>query len=198
MAEVIRYVTPVFRASFPEVFEAKAFDGGKPKFSVSAVWDPRKFSTGEKKLWKGIMAAIDAACLEKFKKKREDLPANYKTVPRDGGEKADMEGYGDGTLFANLTTMIRPGVIDLDKQKIGPEEGNAEQIYPGCYCRATVTVYTYDNKGKGVALGLMNLQKIKDGDRLDSRTNAEEDFDDDVDNAWLEEQEDDDHDELDN
>ncbi|MEE8608952.1 MAG: ssDNA-binding protein [Nitrospiraceae bacterium] len=191
MAEVKRYVTPVFRASFPEVFEPKSYDGGKPKFSVAAVWTPAKFSDRDKKLWKIMKAALDEVSVDRFKKKVKDLPANFKTVPRDGSEKADMEGYGEGTKFANLTTMMRPGVVDLSKTKIGPEEGNADEIYPGCYMRATVTVYSYDNKGKGVAFGLMNLQKVKDGEHLDSRTDAAEDFDEEVDAAWLDEDEDD-------
>ncbi len=190
MAEVKRYLTPVFRLSFPALFEAESYDGGPPKYGCSAVWNPSKFSDKDKKLWKAIKAAMDQASMERFKKKIADLPANFKVGLRDGAEKADLEGYGEGTQFANLTTKMRPGVIDKSKAKIGPEEGNAEEIYPGCYCRATVTVYSYDNKGKGVALGLMNVQKVADGERLDSRTDAEDDFDEDLDDAWLEEDDD--------
>ena len=145
MAEVKRYSTPVFRASFPELFEAVSMDeGGKKKFSVSAVWTPSLFSDRDKVLWKAIRSAMNDACLGRF---------------------------------------------DLKKNKIGPEEGNADEIYAGCYCRATVTVYSYDNRSKGVAIGLMNVQKVKDGERLDSRTDAAGDFDDEVDDAWLEEDE---------
>jgi hypothetical protein len=190
MAEVKRYSTPVFRASFPELFEAVSMDeGGKKKFSVSAVWTPSLFSDRDKVLWKAIRSAMNDACLGRFKIAFKDLPKNYNTGLRDGSERADMSGYGEGTKFANLTTMMRPGVIDLKKNKIGPEEGNADEIYAGCYCRATVTVYSYDNRSKGVAIGLMNVQKVKDGERLDSRTDAAGDFDDEVDDAWLEEDE---------
>ena len=190
MAEIKRYVTPVFRISFPAVFEAESYDGGPPKFGLSAVWTLSKFTDMDKKRWKELMGALDAECKSRFKKAWKDLPANFKTGVRDGAEKADMEGYGEGTRFASITTKMRPGVIDASKNKISPEEGNAEDIYPGCYCRATVTVYSYDNKGKGVALGLMNLQKVADGERLDSRTDAAEDFDDDIDGAWLEDEKD--------
>ena len=191
MAEVKRYVTPVFRLSFPNLFEADSYDGGPPKYGLSAVWDLSKFSDKDKKKWKAIRAAMDEESKGRFKKPIKDLPANYKVGIRDGAEKADLEGYGEGKKFANISTKMRPGVIDKDKNKIGPEEGNQDEIYPGCYCRATVTIYSYDNKGKGVALGLMNVQKVAEGERLDSRTDAAEDFEDDVDSAWLEEDEDD-------
>jgi hypothetical protein len=181
MAEVKRYKTPVFRLSFPALFEAKSYDGGEPKYGCSAVWDPSKFSDQDKKLWKELEAAIDAESMNRFKKKAKDLPANFKQAVRDGKEKADLEGYGDGKRFASLSTKMKPGAILLDKT-----DGSADDFYPGCYCRATVTVYSYDNKGKGVALGLMNIQKVKDGERLDSRTDAAEDFDDEVDASWLE------------
>lgn len=190
MAEIKRYVTPVFRLSFPALFEAESYDGGPPKYGLSAVWTPSKFSVADKARWQAILKALDEESLSRFKKKWKDLPANFKRGIRDGAEKADMEGYGEGTRFASVTTKMRPGVIDAEKNKIAPEEGNVEDVYPGCYCRATVTVYSYDNKGKGVALGLMNLQKVADGERLDSRTDAAEDFEDDIDEAWLEQGED--------
>lgn len=189
MAEVKRYKTPPFRASFPSVFEPSSMDGGPLKYGLSAVWTPAKFTEGDKKLWAEILKAVDEATLAKFKKKAKDLPDNYKKGIRKGEEKGDMEGYGAGTLFANLTTKIQPGVVDAGKNPIGKEHGNTDEIYPGVWCRATITVYTYDNKGKGYALGLMNVQKIGDGPRLDSRTNAADDFDDEVDSSWLEQDE---------
>ena len=189
MAEVKRYITPVFRLSFPALFEAESYDGGKPKFGLSAVWTPSKFTESDKKRWKEMMGALNAESIARFKKPWKELPANFKKGVRDGAEKPDLEGYGEGTRFASISTKMRPGVIDAGKNKIGPEEGNADDIYPGCYCRATVTTYSYDNKGQGVALGLMNVQKVADGDRLDSRTDAAEDFEDDIDEAWLEQDE---------
>lgn len=198
-SEVKRYPTPVFQASFPEVFTPKSFEGGgEPKYSLSAIWDPSKFTEADKKKWAAIEAAMDEASLARFKKRVKDLPANFKRGIRDGAERADMEGYGEGKVFANLTTKLKPGIVHVDKGEdgkplpIGPEHGNADLIYPGCYMRATVTVYSYDNKGKGVALGLMNLQYVGKGPRLDSRTDAAEDFDDDVDASWLEQDDDED------
>ena len=191
MAETKRYVTPPFRISFPNLFVPReGMDGGEPKYGCSAVWDPSKFTAGDKKRWKAMLGALDAESKSRFKKSWDKLGDNFKKGLRDGEEKEELEGYGAGTMFANLTTKMKPGVIDIEKTPIGPEHGNQDEIYPGCYCRATVTVYSYDNKGKGVALGLMNVQKIADGERLDSRTDASEDFEDDVDESWLDQDED--------
>ena len=186
MADMIRYMTPIFRASFPNLFTASSGpDGGEPKYGLSAIWTPGNFTEKEAELWKKLMAGVDGACKEQFKKSLKELKAlnaeggNYKLVPRNGSSKAHLGGYGEGTVFASLTTRMKPGVVDADRSRISVEDGNEDLIYPGCYCRATVNVYTYDNKGKGVALGLLNVQKVKDGERLDSRTDAAEDFSDD-------------------
>ncbi len=209
MAEVVRYVTPVFRGSFLNLFEPQApmaGSKGAPKYGLTAVWIPSKFSDSDKKRWRAMMAALDEESKSKFKKPWKELPANIKRGVRDGAEKMDLEGFGEGTRFANITTKMRPGLVDADRRTIVATDAEREKLeadgkevaddmgneaaYPGAYYRATVTVYSYDNQGKGVALGLMNVQKIKDGGRLDSRTDAAEDFDDDIDSAWLEEDED--------
>ena len=180
---VKKVVTPVFRVSFPAVFEAKSFEGSAPKFSVAAIWTPKLFTPREKELWDAMLALADEVSIERFKKKMGDLPANFKKAIRDGEEKADLGGYGPGTMFANLSSKMRPGLIDRDRAPIT----DPDDFYPGCYARATITAYSYDNKGKGVAFGLQNLQKVKDGERLDSRTDATEDFgDEDLDDRWAE------------
>lgn len=168
-----KLITPVFRASFPNLFVPKAMQEGQtPKYSVSAVFDPSTFSVKDKERWEAIKALIDTATLEKFKKKASALPGNYKQAIRDGAEKADLEGYGEGKVFANLSSKMKPGVVDKDGNDMSPDD-----IYPGCYMRATVSAYAYDmNGGRGVALGLQNVRFVKDGERLDSRTDAGEDF----------------------
>lgn len=183
------FTTPVFRISFPNLFVAKAGeDGGKLKFGCQAIWTPANFTATDKKLWNEMVGALNDECIKRFKKPLKEMPANFKKGIREGAEK-ELEGYGAGTRFASLTSTLGPGVVDRDKQVISPEEGNADDIYPGCYCRAKVTVYSYDNKGRGVALGLRNVQKVKDGDRLDSRVSAQDDFDDDIDPDWLDQDE---------
>lgn len=190
--KTVKFFTPVFRLSFPNLFVARRNEDdpdAKAKFGLSAIWTPANFTPREKELWLAIMKELDAISRKDFGSPWKELPDNVKRGVRDGAAKAGMEGYGKGTRFANITTHSRPGVITKDKEDIGPEHGNTELIYPGCYCRASVNVYSYGlkkgSKGKGVALGLFNVQKIKDGPRLDNRIAAADDFDEEIDSAWL-------------
>ena len=206
MAELVRYLTPVFRGAFtksvfiPEQFEDGA---GDPKYGITAIWDESKFSEADKKRWAKIKAAMDDETMARFKKKVDNLPANFKKGVRDSAEKEGKEGFGAGTVFASLTTKMRPGVVDKDRKAIAKNDAEKEKweeqdkevsdevgmdaVYSGAYYRATIVTYSYDNKGKGVALGLMNLQKVADGERIDGRTDASADFEDELDDAWLEE-----------
>ena len=173
MAAFKKLVTPVFRASFPQLFVPKAMQEGQtPKYSVSAVFEPSTFNAADKARWDAILALLDETSLEKFKKKVGDLPGNFKRAIRDGAEKGDLEGYGEGKVFANLSSRMKPGVVDANGNDMAPDD-----IYPGCYMRATVSAYAYDQGGgKGIALGLQNVRFIRDGERLDARTDAGEDF----------------------
>lgn len=54
-----------------------------------------------------------------------------------------------------------------------------EEIYSGCFCRFSVNLYPFSTNGNnGVAVGLNNVQKICDGERLAGGSRAEDDFDD--------------------
>ena len=135
------------------------------------------------------------------KKKVEDLPANFKTGIRDSAEKEGAGGFTAGTVFASITTKMRPGVVDIKKRSIAKNDAEKERweedgkevcpevgqdaVYSGAYYRATIVTYSYDNKGKGVAIGLMNLQKVANGERIDGRTDAAADFEDELDDEWL-------------
>ena len=51
-------------------------------------------------------------------------------------------------------------------------------MYSGCYGRISVNFYGFNSNGnRGIAAGLGNIQKLRDGESLGGRTNAEDDFD---------------------
>jgi hypothetical protein len=197
-AEVIRLQTPPFIMAFPKLFKAEP--GGKDKtgalkYSVTAIWDPSKFTDADKRRWDAIKAALNDESMRLFKKPFKDLPeATYKKGLRrnnDREEPFDVKRVGDKAIFANLTSSFKPGVIDINKDDIGPEHGNEDLVYPGCIAIAKVNAYAYNqNGGKGVALGLYNVRVLvsdpKKAPRMDNRRSAAEDFDEDVDADWLE------------
>jgi len=83
-------------------------------------------------------------------------------------------GYESGAIFMNLKSETKPGVVDQNVEDII----DPAQIYAGCYAQATVNAYAYDFKGNaGVAFGLGNIQKTRDGDPIGGgRTRAKDDF----------------------
>lgn len=52
------------------------------------------------------------------------------------------------------------------------------EVYSGCYARVSLSFYAFNTNGnKGVACGLGNIQKIRDGEPLGAgRVSAESDF----------------------
>ena len=163
-AKVKKVVTPTFRVSFPAVFQAKLNElSGKTEYSVVMLIDKKQDITAMKQL-------CAAVAKEKW---GEKIPTGIRNPFRDGDtEKAGREGYANA-YFVTAKSTQKPGVVDESLQPII----NAEDFYPGCYARATVTAYAYDNKGnRGVAFGLQNLQKVKDGEPFSGKTRAEDDF----------------------
>ena len=54
------------------------------------------------------------------------------------------------------------------------------EVYSGVYGRASISFYAFNSNGnRGIACGLNNLQKIRDGESLGGRASAESDFADD-------------------
>ena len=96
-----------------------------------------------------------------------------KTPLRDGDtERPDDEAYAD-SYFVNANSTTAPGIVDADRQPILDHS----EVYSGVYGRASINFYAFNSNGnKGIACGLNNLQKIRDGEPLGGRSRAEDDF----------------------
>jgi len=164
---------PNTRWSFANVWEAKSINGGTPKFSVSLIIPKSDNKTVAK-----IKAAIEAAYHEGESK----LKGNGKSVPpltalkiplRDGdAERPDDEAYTNA-YFINANATTAPGIVDADRNPIMTRS----EVYSGVYGRASISFYAFNSNGnKGIACGLNNLQKIRDGEPLGGKASAEDDF----------------------
>lgn len=161
------------RWSYVNAWEAKSINGGAPKFSVSLIIPKSDTKTIEK-----IQAAIQAAYEEgqgKLKGNGKSVPALsvLKTPLRDGdAERPDDEAYADA-YFINANSATAPGIVDADRNPIL----DRSEVYSGVYGRASINFYVFNSNGnKGIACGLNNLQKIKDGEPLGGKSRAEDDF----------------------
>lgn len=162
------------RWSYANIWDPKApLGGGTPKYSVSLIIPKDDTATINK-----INAAIQAA----YEEGQSKLKGNGKSVPplsalktplRDGDiERPDDPAYA-GCYFVNANSASKPGVVDADRQPIIERS----EVYSGVYGRASINFYAYNvNGSKGIACGLNNLQKIKDGEPLGGKASAESDF----------------------
>lgn len=173
---------PDTRWSYANVWEAKSINGGTPKFSVSLI-----IPKSDTRTLNRIKAAIEAA----YKEGESKLKGNGKTVPplssikqplRDGDiERPDDEAYANA-YFVNANSATAPGIVDSNLDPILERS----EVYSGVYGRANINFYAFNSNGnKGIACGLNNLQKIRDGESLGGKSRAEDDFATDVDDDFL-------------
>ena len=173
---------PDTRWSFANVWEPKSINGGTPKYSVSLIVPKSDVKTLAK-----IKAAIEAAYHEGEAK----LKGNGKTVPpliaiktplRDGDiERPDDPAYANA-YFINANATTAPGIVDVDRNPIL----SRSEVYSGVYGRASISFYAFNSNGnKGIACGLNNIQKLRDGEPLGGKSRAEDDFATDDDEDFL-------------
>ncbi|MFR8687498.1 MAG: DUF2815 family protein [Bacteroides fragilis] len=173
---------PNTRWSYANVWQPKSINGGAPKYSVSLIIPKSDTVTVEK-----VKAAIQAA----YEEGESKLKGNGKTVPalsviktplRDGDtERPDDPAYANA-YFINANSATAPGIVDADRQPII----DTSEVYSGVYGRASINFYAFNSNGnKGIACGLNNLQKIRDGEPLGGKSRAEDDFNTDDDDDFL-------------
>ena len=161
------------RWSYANVWEPKSINGGTPKYSISLIIPKSDTKTLSK-----IQAAIEAAYREgeaKLKGSGRSVPplAAIKNPLRDGDtERPDDPAYA-GCYFINANATSAPGIVDADRQPIL----SRSEVYSGVYGRASISFYAFNSSGnRGIACGLNNLQKVRDGEHLGGRISAEAEF----------------------
>lgn len=173
---------PDTRWSYANVWEPKSINGGTPKYSVSLII-PKSDKVTVEKIKKAIQAAYEEG-QSKLKGNGKTVPALsvLKTPLRDGDlERPDDEAYAN-SYFINANSATAPGIVDADRNTII----NRSEVYSGVYGRASINLYAFNSNGnKGIACGLNNLQKIKDGEPLGGKSRAEDDFATDEDDDFL-------------
>lgn len=168
--QATKVVTGEVRFSYLHVFEPHAIEEGQDKkYSVSLL-----IPKTDKKTLNAIKKAIEAAKVAGAPKWGGKVPSNLKMPLRDGDvDRPDQEEYA-GMYFVNANSTNKPGLVDANVQPIL----DSTELYSGCYGRASINFYAYNVSGnKGIACGLNNIQKLRDGETLGGRSRAEDDFD---------------------
>ena len=158
-----KVVTGKVRLSFCQLFEPKAIDGGAPKYSVTLLIPKSDTDTVGK-----IKAAINEAA-DLFRKKNgaAALPANPIHPLHDGdgtkpstGEPYGPECKGCYVMAVSCGENQKPPIFDSFRNPIT----DPGEVYSGCYGRASINFYGYNNRKKGIGAGLLAIQKLHDGE----------------------------------
>ena len=170
-----KVITNKVRFSYVNIFRSRAFrEGQDAKYSICLLI-PKKDKATLAKIKKAIDDAIEEGISSRWGGKR---PKTLHLPLRDGDEeRADEAPEYEGMYFLNANSNQKPGIVDKDLNEIlDPDE-----VYSGCWGRASINFYAFNTNGnKGVGVGLNNIQKLKDGERLGgARASAESDFGDD-------------------
>lgn len=184
-----KVVTGKVRLSFCQLFEPKAIDGGAPKYSVTLLIPKSDTATLGK-----IKAAMSEAA-DNFRKKNgaAALPANPINPLHDGdgvkpssGEPYGPECKGCYVMAVSCSESQKPVVVDA----FGNAITDPGEVYSGCYGRASINFYGYNNRKKGIGAGLLAIQKLHDGEPFGTVGSAD-DFNDGYvdadggDNGWM-------------
>lgn len=165
-----KVITGIVRLSYANVWEPRSINGSNPKYSVSII-----IPKSDKETLARINQAVDAAITEGVGKFGGKIPpkGSLKLPLRDGDVERDDEAYKN-SYYINANSITAPEVVDAHVQPILERS----EIYSGVYARVSISFYAFNSNGnRGIAAGLGNIQKIKDGDHLGGHASASEDFD---------------------
>ena len=168
--------------------ESKVIVTGKARFCYLNAWEARKAEGSNKATYSVCLVIpksddetfnkIFEACKEIYEETRTTIFKgktfeDVKLPLRDGDSEREGDENFASSYFINASSLYQPGVVDKDLNMIL----NHDDLYSGCYGRAQIAFYAYNNKGnKGIACGLRNLQKLEDGEKLGGVSGAIEAF----------------------
>lgn len=167
-----RIITPEFRACWCSILKPSkgmnAQAGDKLKYSVKAAFPPTADLSA-------LKLQAEEAAAEKFGEKLKDpkfLKGMNNPFRLNGDLDTPVEGIGeDWTImtFSAQEDKFSPirNLVGADGQGILDEV----EVYSGAWFRVQTNAYGYDKAGnKGVAFGLNNIQKVKDGGPIGNAT----------------------------
>ena len=176
-----KVITPEAILSYPWLFNPQPpMEGSKedPKYGAVFVFDTEAQDTPEFKAMKA--AAIEVAKEKWGTNAVKMLQEGKLTTPF----RTDRDGYAEGSVSVGAKSKSPPGIVSIYPDENGkPSKIEDEsKVYPGVIVRASMRAFAYDVAGnKGISFGLNNVQILRDGDRLDGRVAAQDEFEADMD-----------------
>lgn len=179
MENSTKVTTGKVRFCYVNVFEPTAMnEGDTPKYSI-CILIPKDDEKTVNAIRKAVEAAKQAG-KAKLANKNGQIPADaaLKLPLRDGDAERSDDPAFENMYFINANSNRRPSIVDKNLAPIMERE----EFYSGCYGRASINFYAFNQSSKGIAAGLNNLQKLSDGEILAGGSTPDEDFG--GENAW--------------
>ena len=154
-----RIITPAGVLSFPALAKPVKNDAGQEKYEAQIVFAPGTDITEIEEI---VQEALDTLVPDDIDKDELRLPIKQSKA------KAKKLGapYVEGGTYVTAKSNYQPGMVDGDLDAIIAVD---DELYPGAVVKLQVHAYFYNAKGnKGIGIGLDNVQKVKDGDKLAS------------------------------
>lgn len=156
------------RFSYVHCWEPHGTKGRAPRYSISAIIPKEDQDT-----LNIIKAAVDQVLRNEFSQCDETEIQALRLPLLDGDLLRSGDKNYEGCYFLNANSRYQPQVVDQDLMPITERK----QVYAGCYGKISVTFYAYEVNGKrGIAAGLGNIQKLRDGEHLGRRMSAAMEF----------------------
>ena len=174
---ITKVMTKEVRLSYCHLVEPYANPqqpGAKPKYSVTLLI-PKTDTATKADIDAAMKAAYEQGVADKWKGAR---PQMVNALIYDGdGVKRDGTPFGDeckGCWVLSARTNKKPQVVHVSNPTV---ELAPTDIYSGMYARVSIDFYPYSGQQKGVAAGLSNVFKTRDGEPLSGGASAASEFD---------------------
>ena len=165
-----KVVTGEVRFNYVNTNEARVNDlDSEPKFGIT-ILIPKDNSETMGKIYIGMANATKNGLGIWGGQVPEDLITCLKD-----GDLLDRPEYKNH-FYINTNSKHQPQVVDRELNEIT----YSEEVYNGCYGRVSMNFYPYnhiESGNCGIAAGLLNIQKIRDGEKISNRSSAVDDFD---------------------
>ena len=156
-----------------EPYAAPNQPGAEPKYSVMLLI-PKTDTATKADIDASIKAAYEQGVNDKWKGAR---PQMVNALIYDGdGLKRDGTPYGPeckGCWVLNARTKTKPQVVHISNPSV---ELAPQDIYSGMYARVSINFYPFTGQQKGVAAGLSNVFKTREGEPLMGGASAASEF----------------------
>ena len=171
-SKIIKTVTGVCTLAYVALSEPVENLNGKKQYKICVIIDKNDTETVDK-----IKTAISECYAENInyftKKNKKAIDIEDVTCLHDGDIEKEGNKIFENSYYFNTKTDYKPKIFDKKCEEIP----NPDDIYSGMKGKVAVSFYAYNSMGNiGISSSFVAVQKIADGERIESGVNALEIF----------------------